>query len=89
MGVYSLTLLLSERPKLYAILAFLSAVGLRTEFAHEGADSFLEGVTFMIKGEAKMERTELLPLKVYSFSKTHTCQLSGILESAIACKTPV
>ena len=27
-GTYDLTLLLSERPKLYAILAFLSAVGL-------------------------------------------------------------
>ena len=28
---YSLTLLHSERPKLYAILAFLSAIGLNTE----------------------------------------------------------
>ena len=31
-GVNSLTLLHSERPKLYTILAFLSAIGLRKEF---------------------------------------------------------
>ena len=29
-----LTLLHSERPKLYAILAFLSAIGLRNELSH-------------------------------------------------------
>ena len=37
---YSLTLLHSERPKLYAILAFLNAVGLKTEFDSREAFHF-------------------------------------------------
>ena len=38
-GIF-LTLLHSERPKLYAILAFLSAIGLKEKIALKGADSF-------------------------------------------------
>ena len=33
-SIFSLTLLHSERPKLYAILAFLSAIGLTKSFSH-------------------------------------------------------
>ena len=40
--VIVLTLLNSERPKLYAILAFLSAIGLKEKIALKGADSFLK-----------------------------------------------
>ena len=38
-GIYSLTLLHSERPKFYGVLAVLSAIGLRKEFAHTRAMS--------------------------------------------------
>ena len=40
-GVQLLTLLHSERPKLYTILAFLSAVGLKEKIAPPGANSSL------------------------------------------------
>ena len=36
-----LTLLHSERPKLHTILAFLSAIGLRKEFASARVNAFL------------------------------------------------
>ena len=38
--MFTLTLLHTERPKLYTILAFLSAVGLKKQFASRGANSF-------------------------------------------------
>ena len=40
MGFYSLTLLHSERPKLHTILAFLSAIGFRKEFASKAVFIF-------------------------------------------------
>ena len=48
--VYSLTLLHSERLKLFTILAVLSAIGLRKEFTIRGADSSLSEFMFIEKG---------------------------------------
>ena len=41
----SLTLLHSERPKLYTILAFLSAIGLREDLILSGSSSYMEPST--------------------------------------------
>ena len=45
-----LTLLHSEQPKLRRVLAVLSATGLRLQFAHKGASSFLYQLTSTEKG---------------------------------------
>ena len=44
-GTYVLTLLHSGRPKLYAILAFLSAIGLKKYFASLRSSSFVSEKT--------------------------------------------
>ena len=49
---YCLTLLHSEKPKLYTVLAFLSAVGLRKAFNFREADSFLK-VLILVEEDGK------------------------------------
>ena len=58
---YFLTLLHSEKTKLYTVLAFLSAVGLRKAFNFRGADSFLK-VLILVEEDGKNKIAELLPL---------------------------
>ena len=68
MGVNSLTLLHSERPKLYTILAFLNAIRLQKEFApEEQIFSFRSSSHFgkaLPSGKANRKSQEFSPFKM-------------------------
>ena len=65
MGLF-LTLLHSERPKLYTILAFPSAIELGERISPRGENVSLENL-LTLRRENKKKVAELLPLKLITF----------------------
>ena len=79
-GGQLLTLLHSEGPKLYGVLAILCAIGLRERICYNRSKSkfFSLRVDSQLRRETKMEIAELLPLKVLACTLRESIDFSPV-----------
>ena len=78
-----LTLLHSERPKLYTILAFLSAIGLKERIAYMGPNSFFYKMTYLEKRGTQQNDRAAFPERIPIHLNIYVYDVCALSENAV------